>query len=359
MKRVLYFSHVNWSWIKQRPHFIPYYIAKSGIEVTYFSLSSIASFMRRSRLKVKNTVNENNLHIKETKVFPLGSRIKILGRINYLLIQSKLKDDYDSIILAHPTQLDYISPKQKEKQIIYECMDNHPFFTENEKVRQLLIEKEKVLCSIANRIIVSSLELKRRLQDRYSLDDKKIKVVFNALDEETIINFNTKLIKLNKPNLVYVGTIGSWFDFKVISDFAKHNREYTIYLVGPKEKTVENQLKEMPDNVILVGAIEHHEIIRYIRSGEIMVLPFKINDVVECVDPVKIYEYMALNKPIVSSYWGELEKFRDKVVFYNDAVRFEAVVKNIDVRSPDLKINSEFINKECWKERVLQYLNLF
>jgi len=356
LKKILYFSHVNWSWIKQRPHFIPYYIAKSGVEVTYLSLNSITSFISNNKIKMENEVNERNLHIKEVNVLPLGSRVKIVGKINALLVAKNMVDSFDTIVLTHPSQIDYITKKQKDKTIIYECMDNHPYFTDNKKIRDILISKEKVLCSLSNKIIVSSYELKKRLIARYGIDSKKINVIFNALDDDTILSYYTDKIDLKSPNLVYIGTIGSWFDFKIIEEFAKNNPNYTIYLVGPIEKCIESELPNLQLNVVLIGAVEHKDVFKYIRSGDIMILPFKVNDVIECVDPVKIYEYIALNKPIVSSYWSELDKFGGKVHFYKDDQSFEHVVNNIDLDVTENIIDIEFVQKENWNSRVNNYV---
>ena len=358
MKRILYFSHVNWSWIKQRPHFIPYYIAKSGIEVTYISLNSITSFISNNKIKMENEVDEGNLKIKEINVLPLGSRVKIIGKINSILTRKYIAGNFDAIILTHPSQIDYITPKLRGRKIIYECMDNHPYFSQKEKVTNLLISKEKMLCEIANKIIVSSLELKKRLINRYGLDSKKIDVILNALDDDTILNCSQEKICLKQPNLVYIGTIGSWFDCKLIKDFAGNNPNYTVYLVGPIEKSIEAELQNLPTNIVLVGPVEHNDVFKFIRSGDIMLLPFKVNDVIECVDPVKMYEYIALNKPIVSSYWSELDRYVDKVHFYNDGQSFENVVKYIHLNAKENIINTEFVQKENWKLRVEDYLKL-
>ena len=176
------------------------------------------------------------------------------------------------------------------------------------------------------------------------------------MDDDTILNNCDEKVNLKSPSLVYIGTIGSWFDFKVIKDFAANNPNYTIYLVGPIEKSIELELRNLPSNVVHVGAVEHKDVFKYIRGGDIVILPFKVNDVIECVDPVKVYEYIALNKPIVSSYWGELDKFGDRVYFYNDDKSFEQVVKYIDLNAIEDKINIGFVEKENWKARVHSYL---
>ena len=42
-------------------------------------------------------------------------------------------------------------------------------------------------------------------------------------------------------------------------------------------------------------------------------MPFKLNDIIRDVDPVKLYEYISMGKPVISVYYKEVNQFRDFV----------------------------------------------
>ena len=40
-----------------------------------------------------------------------------------------------------------------------------------------------------------------------------------------------------------------------------------------------------------------------------MIMPFKLNELVKSVDPVKLYEYINYNKPIISIFYQEIKRY--------------------------------------------------
>ncbi|HHX60631.1 MAG TPA: glycosyltransferase family 1 protein [Epulopiscium sp.] len=356
--RILYFSTVNWNWIKQRPHFIAEGLAGKGIEIEYISLTPI--------FKQKITKCESNnkfLNINDQYVIPLASKISLVERLNKLYIGRMLDKEYDVIILTHPFQYGYIKKSLKyNPKVIYDCMDNMPYFYEG-KIKQNVIMKEKQMCKDVDYIITSSSYLKERIIREYDIHTNKITVIKNAVDE-AFITADTNKVELKHPNMMYVGTISKWFDYETINDFAKSNQHYTIYLIGPVDKECSSIVSNLNKNIKLVGTIPHKELKSYILSGDIMLIPFKVNELIKGVDPVKMYEYLALGKPVISSYWDELLVYKHSklVCFYNNLDEFNECIKEepnkIKRIEYYLKSNQEFINKNNWDKRVNRYHEL-
>ena len=347
-RRLLYFSNVNWKWIKQRPHFIPYYMSKKNIYVEFISINSL--------FKTKATRNVlGGLNINECYVIPLSSRFKCVENINTWLIKKKIsRMKYDFIILTHPNHYLYIPEKYfEESKIIYECMDNIPYFYKGE-LRKNCIRREYETIKRVDQVVVSSNYLKQALTTRYPDYDVPIDVVFNSLDKDSFCKQPTK-IKLNSPNLVYIGTIDEWLDIRLLNDFAANHPEYTIYLIGPLVKKIE----QCRDNIIFLGSIDHSQVLDYICSSDIMIMPFLVNELTKAVDPVKIYEYIGMNKPVLCSHWGELDKFSEFVYFYETLKEFEKQISVISKEPRDNRgKNDDFIEENNWGNRVDQFLDV-
>lgn len=352
--RVLYFSTVNWKWIKQRPHFEACYLAQSKIKVDYLSLTPL---FKQKKSKCKN-INEN-LKVNDKYVLPLASKLKIIECINKIYITRILNNQYDIIVLTHPKQYYYLNERiRKSSKIIYECMDNMPYFYDD-KIREHIIKNEKILCNMCNHVIVSSNYLKEKMIGLYHLNSSKITVIKNAVDY-SIINQELRPIKLEHPNLMYIGTISEWLDIDILNGYACKYPEHKIYLIGPIVDKMKYKLSKLSSNIIFLGTIPHETIKSYILEGDVMLIPFKDNELIKAVDPVKMYEYLALNKPVVSAYWKELRSYKknELVSFYSDLDEFEVQVNRLLGMTRQEKINLDFIYNNSWQVRIEEYIKI-
>lgn len=350
--KILYFSTVNWNWIKQRPHFICEYISKQNIEVTYFSITPLF------KQKISKHELGKFLKIKDICVIPYASRFKIIKSINKFFVKLILKQRFDIVVLTHPEQIEYLPKKLKtNSKIIYECMDNMPYFYAD-KQRETLINKERNLCERVDSIITSSIYLKEKIKREYNLKSKNITVIKNAVEKSIKSEVSEKII-LKSPNMVYIGTISEWLDVEKIIKYAKNNQGHYIYLVGPIESSVKKIL-EKEENIILVGAVRHSLVKSYIDAGDVMLIPFKINELIKAVDPVKIYEYLSLSKIVISSYWEELDCYKSNplVKFYSDFEKFKEAIEEALKENVKTKIDEEFIYNNKWENRVEEYLKV-
>jgi sulfatase maturation enzyme AslB (radical SAM superfamily) len=89
-------------------------------------------------------------------------------------------------------------------------------------------------------------------------------------------------------------------------------------------------------------------------------MPFKINDLILSVDPVKLYEYVNFNKNIITVHYEEIERFHEFVHFYNDTEEYLSVIKELKGNNT-LKYSNEqrqkFLVENTWNKRVEQILN--
>jgi UDP-galactopyranose mutase len=105
---------------------------------------------------------------------------------------------------------------------------------------------------------------------------------------------------LPQPRLGYFGVIDERIDLTVLDALASAHPEWQIVLVGPVVKIDPATLPRHP-NIVYTGQRDYGELPAYLSGWEVCLLPFALNDATRYVSPTKILEYMAAERPIVST----------------------------------------------------------
>jgi hypothetical protein len=342
----------------QRPHLIPYYLAKEGNDVTFLYLESLTSVLsRKENIKpVNNDYYSNVMKVKKIRMLPYARKFRAVKFLNRIWFSLTLKINYDLVIITHPSQLMYLRPPVERKySVIYECMDNYSAWIKNSKELIKFSNQEEELINVADSVVVSSNELKLKIKKLYN--PESIEIIYNASDHENLACMNSGEVLLKHPNLMYIGTMSNWLDTYTLDKFAKENQDYTIYLIGPRDPNFNYRKSSDLSNIIFIGTIEFKDVPAYIKSGDIMLLPFIINDITKYVDPVKVYEYLFFNKCIISSYWRELDKFKPYIEFYNNYETFCDSVSKLIITG-NLPDDNNKPRAASWADRANQYSNL-
>ena len=84
-------------------------------------------------------------------------------------------------------------------------------------------------------------------------------------------------------------------------------------------------------------------------------MPFLINEIIEAVDPVKLYEYINFDKNILTCRYGEIERFKPFVYFYTGYDEFIKQIQNLKSNNDVKYCNDDremFLRENSWKCRV-------
>ena len=372
MKKILFFSLVDWRWIKQRPHHISQGLAK------YCQVRYVCKKNLKKNSKVKQSNNIRNLLIYRFWAIPFALyKHSIIHYINSILFKFYFMiyrlNGFENIIITHPVQFDWIPRKLlKSANIIYDCMDSYQDFENSHVINKIIIENEKKIVKYSDSIIVSSEELKQRLIHKYS--DKiceKIYVINNGVDLETFSKNYIKqhlhefdndldLVKLRKfksKTVGYIGTISNWMDWEVIYEAAVKFDHVYFWFIGPIEQEIPSKIKNLK-NIIFTGAKDYYSIPLYIDQFDVVIYPFKLNDLILAVNPVKIYEYLALEKRVLSVRYKETEKFSKYINLYSDQHEFIQELDNILNNSSNIVDSRSFILNEGWEQRSKQFYDI-
>lgn len=176
---------------------------------------------------------------------------------------------------------------------------------------------DKKIFNAADGLVAVSTFLKKHLID-LGIQENKIIVLTNAADPQKfnpeIINGEEVRLKFNLTGKKVIGFIGGFYPWHglemLIDSFAeikKEAKDAALLLIGdgPVKAKVEAKAKDLGiwEDVHFVARVRHDELPKYIAAFDVAVMP----DSNEYGSPMKIYEYMAMGKPVVAPRLGPLE----------------------------------------------------
>ena len=125
----------------------------------------------------------------------------------------------------------------------------------------------------------------------------------------------------DKPTIGYVGSLDFWFDVEAIRKAAVRHPEWNFSLIGRVESESIHPLASLP-NVVLEGEIAYHDLPGCMSNFDVAVIPFLRMPLTLATNPLKLYEYLCLGIPVVSTRLPEIEPFHDLVYLSEDADDF-------------------------------------
>ena len=106
------------------------------------------------------------------------------------------------------------------------------------------------------------------------------------------------------PRLGFVGAINEKVNLRLLSALAAADRTWQIVLVGPVTLRYNlddlDALRSQP-NVHFIGALPVAQVPHAISACDVCLMPYKINAWTHHISPLKLYEYLAVGRPIVST----------------------------------------------------------
>ncbi|HEU5312047.1 MAG TPA: glycosyltransferase family 1 protein [Candidatus Eisenbacteria bacterium] len=204
--------------------------------------------------------------------------------------------------------------------IVYDCMDELSAFR---MAPPELIERERELLAHADTVFTGGPSLYRAKRDRHpfahcfpsSVDARhfaKARRASDAPDQED----------LPRPRLGYFGVIDERMDLALLDALATGRPRWQIVMVGPVVKIDLASLPKRP-NLHYLGQRSYDELPHYLAGWDVCLMPFARNESTKFISPTKVLEYMAADRPIVSTPITDVvEPYGDIVYSGSDAATF-------------------------------------
>ena len=124
-----------------------------------------------------------------------------------------------------------------------------------------------------------------------------------------------KVVAKEKCIIGYFGALAKWFDYELMLELARAHPDYEILLIGwDYDKSLQRYPIRDYSNITVVGPIDYALLPHYACWFDVSTIPFRINEVTESTSPIKLFEYMALGHPIVTTDLPECRKYRSVLI---------------------------------------------
>jgi glycosyltransferase involved in cell wall biosynthesis len=188
---------------------------------------------------------------------------------------------------------------------IYESSDNDAALARDERHRQLVKRHEAATCREADLVFAVTEELAAPLRalnkETFEVNCAADLTFFGrALDEQTEVP--PAIGALPRPVIGYLGGLDPWkIDVDLLTHMARAHPEWSIALVGYVWFGFDPAPLKACPNIHVLGPQEYDAFPAFLKGMDVCIMPFPLNEITRNGDALKLYEYLAGGRPVVST----------------------------------------------------------
>ncbi len=188
--------------------------------------------------------------------------------------------------------------------IVYYCVDDFAQWpgTNHRVVRAM----EKRLIDRADLLLATS----DKLQEALGASGKTTHLFEHGVDLETFGSAEARehptLAGLPRPRAGFFGLLDERLDQDLLAELASGMSDWTFVLAGPQATSLPSIESHL--NVVRLGPLPYQELPRFIAGIDVLILPYRVNEFTDTISPLKLNEYLATRRPIVSTGLREAKK---------------------------------------------------
>ncbi|MEL3918229.1 glycosyltransferase [Aeromonas enteropelogenes] len=233
-----------------------------------------------------------------------GSRLA--GRINGHWLAAQIRRqlpelDQPLLWISLPSAVDLVG-KLDERAVIYYCGDDFSALAGVD--HEAIARCEARLVEKADLILAASPALASRFPPH------KTRLLSHGVDIGLFMPPQPRPADLpsGRPIAGFYGSLSDWIDVPLLAETARALPHWDLVLIGPRQTDL-SPLAGLP-NVHLLGPRPHHTLAAYAQHWQVSLLPFVDNAQIRACNPLKLREYLATGRPVVSTDFPALDGYR-------------------------------------------------
>ncbi len=206
--------------------------------------------------------------------------------------------------LSLPTAVDAIGSAD-ERAVVYYCGDDFAALDGVDHAPVARLEEE--LVARADLVLAASAKLAARFPTH------KTHLVEHGVDFERFATPTPRAtdLPMDRPVAGFYGSLSNWLDVELLAATARRLPDWRFVMIGP-ERTDLAPLRRLA-NVTLLGPRDHATLPGYAQHWDAALLPFRDTAQIRACNPLKLREYLAAGRPVVTTEFPALDGYRDLV----------------------------------------------
>jgi glycosyltransferase involved in cell wall biosynthesis len=235
-------------------------------------------------------------------------------------------------------------------RVIYDC---HDLWSGFERIHPDVVANESQLFEISDGVIFSSRWLMEHSERKHEIGYKSM-IIRNAVEP---VDFDfAENPRGGRKTVIYAGSLDFWFDTEAVKHAAAAHPEWEFLLLGRIENREIRKLAQLP-NIRLLGEVPYPNLRRYFAIADACIIPFRISPLTLATNPLKLYEYFASGRPVISSPLPEVLHFGELVLTARTPGEFtQQLQKALSEDSPrKAEERRRIAELETWSSRVANF----
>jgi glycosyltransferase involved in cell wall biosynthesis len=158
------------------------------------------------------------------------------------------------------------------------------------------------------------------------------------------------MVDLRRPRAGFVGGLDDHtFDVDLFLAVARSLPDVEFVLVGGS--SLPTDWCTLP-NVVHVGQVDYEEVPGYMAACDVLIMPWRQNEWIRACNPVKLKEYLAVGRPVITTWFEELKHYDGLVRIAPDSQAFTSAILSAltDAENPDAGRNR--VRSETWAAKA-------
>ena len=239
----------------------------------------------------------------------------------------------DPILYINPHDAAHMLGRMGESASIYDIGDDWLSMKQSQRMVQRTTAQDALLCRRADAVVVVSqqlYDLKLDLARNLHLIPNGVDVARYDVLHTSVSPVPDIAAQWPKPVLGYLGTLHlGRIDVDLLESVARRVTQGSIVLLGPDMLPASERARlEATGRVIFAGIVEHTQVANHLRAFDVCITPHKITAFTESNNPLKLWEYLATGKPVVSTPVAGFRDFPQYVRLAKSAEEFLLAIQD-------------------------------
>lgn len=274
---------------------------EEDIDVFYNYLKGKREYRVSDNLKVCNMPPLLHLGIAKSKFFNIK---EYLYEIEFARFANNVKKFCRNISFSQAiiwSSSLYIHKFRKlfpRNKLIYYVVDDLRYFSD--KVSEFVEKNEIKNANKCDYVVTIS----KKLTDRFeSYGAKVIESNIGITLKDHKLNNLPEIRNIGNALIAYVGYLADYIDYELLKLILNTFNNINLIIIGPKKintnELIKNNLNNH-ENIYCIDSVNIQKLFDILNSIDVCILPYKINELTEASDPMKMYDYIQSGKAIVA-----------------------------------------------------------